>query len=409
MSAPPRRTARSLRELLGEEGNRLRLVYFLYFSAAGTLLPFLADYLKGRGFTGDQVGNVQMAPAVVALFAGVTWARVAEKLRDPVRVIGWLTTWAAICALLLPFASTPLAVGAVLVGMSVGDRALIPLLDSLSVGYVRKRPGSSYSRIRMFGSIGFALLATVLGRLLDARGNRPGDLVVPITIATFAVCYAIAARRLLPEPVAPGEHSSRGDLLVLLGNWRLVLLLVACAVHWVACMPYTLWMGRFAKELGLPSVVAGLGITAGVVAEVSAMMAFPWFARRLSARTLLALTFLGSALRWSLLSWVTHPVPVVLLQLFHGLSYGLFWSTLVQVVTDLVPARMRATGLALCSASVFGVGTLVGSKLAGWGHDQTGAVARLFGFGTWIELAVALVVFALPAHAAARGGGRTPS
>jgi PPP family 3-phenylpropionic acid transporter len=409
MSAPPPSAPTSrLRELLDGEGSRLRLVYFLYFAAAGTALPFLADYLKGRGFTGNQVGTVQMAPAVVALFAGVTWARVADALRDRVRVIGWVTAWAASCAVLLPFASTPLTVGLVLIGMSAGDRALIPLLDTLTVGYVRKRPGASYSRIRMFGSIGFALLATALGRMLDLRGNRSGDLAVPITIAAFSVCYAVAARRLIPEPDLPGERSSRGDLLVLLGNLPLVLLLVACAVHWVACMPYTLWMGRFAKELGLPATVAGLGITAGVIAEVSAMMAFPLLARRFSTRALLAVTFLGSALRWGLLSVSAHPVPVVLLQLFHGLSYGLFWATLVQLVSDLVPARMRATGLALCSASVFGVGTLVGSKLAGWGHDLTGSVSRLFGFAAWIDLAIGAIAVAVFAARAAAMAGSEP-
>ena len=403
MSAPPPRGARrSLRALLDDEGNRLRLVYFLYFSAAGTSLPFLAKYLKGRGFTGDEVGTVQMLPGIPALFAGVLWARVADRIGDTVRVIGWVTAWAALCALLLPFAATPAAVGAVLISMAIGDRALIPMLDALSVGYVRQHPGTSYSRLRMFGSIGFALLSTVLGYVLDARGNRPGDLVIPWTIAGFSVAYALAARRLVPEPVVARERGSRGDLLVLLGNVRLVLLLVACAVHWLACMPYTLWMGQFVDELTLPPWVTGWGITAGVVAEVSVMVAFPWFARRFSSRALLATVFVGSALRWGLLARTESPAAVVALQLFHGLSYGLFWTTLVQVVTDLVPPRMRATGLALCAASVFGVGTVVGSKLIGWGHDQIGSVAGLFAIGTWIELAVALVVFVLPAHGAAR-------
>jgi PPP family 3-phenylpropionic acid transporter len=299
-------------------------------------------------------------------------------------------------------------VGAVLIAMGLGDRGLVPMLDSLSVGYVRTHPGASYSRLRMFGSIGFALLATVLGYVLDARGNRPGDPVIPWTIAGFSVAYALAARRLVPEPVVGHERGSRGDLRLLLGNPRLVLLLVACAIHWLACMPYTLWMGRFVDELRLPPWVTGWSITAGVVAEVSTMMAFPWISRRLSSRALLAVVFLGSALRWGLLSWTTSPAAVIALQVFHGLSYGLFWTTLVQIVTDLVPPRMRATGLALCAASVFGVGTLVGAKLIGWGHDQTDSVAGLFAIGTWIELAVALVVFALPAHGAPRAGAGSP-
>jgi PPP family 3-phenylpropionic acid transporter len=411
MSALSPRSGARLREILDGEGSRLRLVYFLFFATAGTALPFLAKYLKDRGFTGDQVGTVQMLPGIPALFAGVLWARVAERIGNTVRVIGWVTAWAAFCALFLPFARTPLAVGAVLILMAIGDRGLIPMLDSLSVGYVRKHPGTSYSHLRMYGSIGFAVLATVLGYVLAWRGNLPGDPIIPWTIAGFAVAYAIAARRLIPEPVVASERGAPGDLWVLLGNARLVLLLVACSVHWLACMPYTLWMGRFVDELRLPPWVTGWGMTAGVVAEVSVMMVFPWLARRFAPRALLATVFLGSALRWWLLSWTTSPAAVIALQLFHGLSYGLFWTTMVQVVTDLVPSRMRATGLALCAASIFGVGTLVGAKLIGWGHDQTGSVARLFGIGTWIDLAVALVVFVLPAHGAARtaadgGAGR---
>jgi PPP family 3-phenylpropionic acid transporter len=402
-AAPPLRArAAALRQRLEGEGNRLRLVYFLYFAATGTLQPFLAKYLKGRGFTGGEVGNIQMAPAVVALFAGVVWARIAEKRRDPVRVIGWLTAWAALSALFLPFAATPLAVGAVVFSMSLGDRGLMPLLDSLSLEYVRKRPEVSYSRMRMFGSLGYAVLATALGYVLDARGDRPGDVLVPATIAFFAVCYALAARRLVPEPPAQREHPTWRDLWVLFGDYRLMLVLAAGAIHWVACMPYSLWMGRFVEELGLPAWVAGWAITAGVLAEVTAMMAFPWLERWFSPRALLAVVFLGSAARWALTARTSSAPAIVALQVLHGLSYGLFWATLVKLVTDLVPARMRATGLALCSATVFGVGNMVGSRLVGWGHDQTHSVARLFGWATWPDLAIGAAAVALLAWSAVR-------
>jgi PPP family 3-phenylpropionic acid transporter len=394
---PSRRTA-----FLGSEGARLRLVYLLYYSASGTLLPYLARYLKGRGFSGSEIGTIQMVPSIVALFGGIVWARTAEKLRDTVRVVGWMTTWAACCAVFLPFASTPLTVGLVLLGMSLGDRGLVPLLDSLTMGWVRAGEGRSYSRIRVFGSIGFAALAFVLGQVLTLRGERPGDPVIPFTIAGFAVCYALAARRLLPQPVTHREHATGNDLLALLGDSRLVLLLLACAVHWVACMPYSLWMGQYVSELGLPAAVAGQGITAAVLAEVAVMTAFPWFERRFSSRLLLAASFLASALRWALLARTSSAAAVVALQLFHGLSYGLFWSTLVKQVTDLVPARMRATGLALTSAVVFGLANMVGSKLAGWGHDRTHSVARLFGVAAWIDLAIAVAVVALLAHRAVR-------
>jgi PPP family 3-phenylpropionic acid transporter len=389
---------RAASRLLGTEAARLRLVYFLYYASAGSLLPFLSRYLVGRGFTGQQIGTIQMVPSIVALFGGIVWARVAERLRDTVRVVGWITTWSACCALLLPFAGTPLAVGLVLLGMALGDRGLVPLLDSLTMGWVRAGEGRSYSRIRVFGSIGFAALAYLLGQVLTLRGDRPGDVAVPVTITTFAVGYALAARRLVPQPATHREHASGQDLRALLGDRRLLALLLACAVHWIACMPYSLWMGQFVDELHLPATVTGAGITAGVLAEVTVMTVFPWFERRFSSRALLATAFLGSALRWALLARTTSAHAVVALQLFHGLSYGLFWSTLVRQVTELVPVRMRATGLALTAAMVFGLANMVGSQLAGWGHDRTHSVARLFAFSAWTDLAIAAAVVALLAH-----------
>ncbi len=257
-------------------------------------------------------------------------------------------------------------------------------------------------RIRMFGSLGFVALAFVLGWVLTLRGDRPGDVIVPATIAGAVVCYALAARRLAPAPSAHPERPSWRDLRVLLGDGRLMLLLAAGAVHWAACVPYSFWIGVFVQDLHLAPEVAGTGITAGVLAEIGVMLAFPWLERRFPARALLAVAFLGSAVRWALRARATHPAAVVGLQLFHGLTYGLFWSTLIQVLGHMIPGRLRATGLALNAAMVFGVGNAVGSKLAGRLYDHYHSVAPLFGWGAAADLAITFGVIALLARGAAR-------
>ncbi len=381
---------------------RLRLVYFLYFAASGVSLPYLSAYLRGRGFTGDQIGTIQVIPSLLGVLLPPAWALVADLRRDPVPVLRWITAWAACSALFLPFAATPLTVGAVVLAQSLGGGSVVALLDTVSLDHCRKHPGTSYSRIRMFGSLGFVALAFALGWVLTARGGRPGDVVVPATIAGVAVCYALAARRLAPAPSAHPERPSWRDLVVLLGNRRLMLLLAACAVHWAACVPYVFWIGVFVQDLHLAPDVAGSGITAGVLAEIGAMLAFPWLDRRFSARALLALAFLGSAVRWALLARATHPAAVVALQLLHGLTYGLFWPTLMMVLAQMIPGRLRATGLALSSAVVFGLGNAVGSKLAGRLYDHYHSVGPLFGWSAAADLAITVGVVILLAGGAAR-------
>jgi len=58
----------------------------------------------------------------------------------------------------------------------------------------------------------------------------------------------------------------------------------------------------------------------------------------------------------------------------------------VEAMSRLVPAPLRATGQALYTAVVFGVGNAVGYQLAGLALDGYGRAAPLFAWAGAIEL-----------------------
>jgi len=101
---------------------------------------------------------------------------------------------------------------------------------------------------------------------------------------------------------------------------------------------------------------------------------------------LLATAFAGSALRWLALSQAESAAAVVALQLLHGLTFGLFWSYSVEALSRLVPGPLRATGQALFTAVVFGLGNAVGYQLAGRALDWYGRSPPLFAWAGAIEL-----------------------
>ncbi|HEX8907991.1 MAG TPA: MFS transporter, partial [Anaeromyxobacteraceae bacterium] len=176
------------------------------------------------------------------------------------------------------------------------------------------------------------------------------------------------------------------DALALLRDRRLLALLVACAVHWGACAPFHLLFGVFVRDLSLPASVTGLAMAAGVGAEVLALLAYPRLAGRFGPRALFAVAFAGTALRWALLARATTAPALVLLQLLHALTFGVFWGASMQAMAALVPAPLRATGQALYAAVVFGAGNGLGYQLAGAGYDRFGGVGPLFGWAALVEL-----------------------
>src|SRR5512138_3550175 len=324
---------------------RLRLFYLLYYGNVGTYLPFFPAYLRGRGFTGEQIGLVQMLPSLLAPVVALSWASYADHRATPQRALRLAAGWAALAVLLLPFARAPWQVGAVVLLMSLGDRAVVPLADSTTLEWCRAHPGTSYTRIRLFGSIGFILLSLAVGRALTLRGDRPADLLVPAVVVVCVVGYALVARG---APAAPGrvDRPVARDLAGLARDRRLHLLLAASALHWAACAPFHLLFGVFVRDLGLPADVTGIGMGLGVLAEIGALLLFPRLERRLPLRALFAIAFLGSALRWALLAGARGAPAVAALQLLHGLTFGLFWGSAMRALSDVVPAPLRATGQA---------------------------------------------------------------
>jgi PPP family 3-phenylpropionic acid transporter len=384
---------------------RLRALYFLYYGNVGTYLPFFAVYLHGLGFSGKQIGIIQMLPSFpLAPLVAIAWATFADHRATPQRALRLATGWVALAVLLLPLARTPAQVGAVVVLMALGDRAVVPLADSVTIEWCRENPGVSYARIRLFGSLGFVALTVLVGRLLTMRGGRPADLLVPATVVLCVCGYALVARG-IPATPRHGDRPAPREMLALLRDRRLWFLLGPAALHWAACAPYHVFFGVFVRDLHLPDDVTSAGMATGVIAEIAVLLLFPRLEKRFPLRRLLAVAFLGSAVRWALLARASEPFTVAGLQALHGLTFGLFWGSAMRALEDVVPPRLRATGQAVFTGVVFGGANAVGYALSGIGYDRLGGTGPLFAWAAALEL-VPLAILLVPAG---RGGPAAPA
>jgi len=373
---------------------RLRWLYFLYYAGVGTFLSYFALYLRGLGFSGEQIGLVTFGQQMVAAPATLIWGGIADRLGAPSRALAVCTAGMLFAVCGLPFARTPAQVGVVLALSGLFSGAVVPLLDSTTVETVKGFAGHSYARTRLWGSIGYVLAAQGLGLLLALRGDRPGDRAMPFAYLLCVAGYALIAQVLPPVDAHP-ERPHWRDAAVLLKNPRLLFVLAICAIHWVASAPYNLLFGVLVRDLGFPSTVTGAGLAAGVLGEVLALLVFATLLRRFSLRMLFGAAFAATALRWALLARAHSAPELVGLQLLHAFSFGMFWGCAVEALQRTVPVRLRATGQALFSALVFGAGNAAGYVLAGAGYDRFGSAAPLYKFAAAVEL-LPLLLLLLP-------------
>src|SRR5437868_11645706 len=110
--------------------------------------------------------------------------------------------------------------------------------------WARRAAQRSYARTRLFGSLGFVVVAQGLGAALWARGDRSTDRLMPLATVACVAGYALLLNLHGPAPSSFGADappSSRSSplrsMLALLGNAGVVWLFALCAVHWRPARP----------------------------------------------------------------------------------------------------------------------------------------------------------------------------
>ena len=376
---------------------RLAVFYLLLFMSVGITLPFLPWYFSTLGLSATQSGVLLAVGPTFALVAPPLWGQLSDRTGRPGAVLVVVSAGAAAGFGLLSAAT---AFGAVLLALAVHSAfasATSTLIDTLTLQHVERR-GGSYSAIRLWGSVGFVVSALAFGQRRVIDGSA---VLMPLALMAAYAAWAAVMLARAPAHRPAGPRATVAQAVALVSRGEVVLVLVATALHWIACAPFNGTLPVHLKALGLSPATVSYCAAAGVLAEIAVMWSWPRWSHRLSAHSLLILSFLGSALRWWGMSLTSSGPVLVALSLLHGLTFGAFFVAAVAWMASQAPGSLRATGQSLLVAGTFGVGGLVGYVLAGRAYDALGG-HRLFAAAGALELAPAALLLAAGWRARAR-------
>ncbi|MGR9107185.1 MAG: MFS transporter [Gammaproteobacteria bacterium] len=345
---------------------RLSAFYVFYFAALGALLPYWSLYLESLGFDASQIGELIALLVGTKIIAPNIWGWIADRSGRSIQVIRTASLVTTIAFLGTFLDSGFLWMAGVTLVFSFFWNAALPQFEALTFLHLKHDP-HGYSRVRLWGSIGFVVSVFWAGRFLDERTIS----ALPPVIAVLLAGIWLASLAVPGKPASIAAPGSSTGFVGLLRKPVVVAFLVVVCLAQVAHGPYYVFYSIDLKDHGYDNGRIGQLWSLGVIAEIVLFVYMPALLKRSTLRLILLLSVLAGSVRWILIGYcVDQPLVLVFAQILHAMTFGSTHIAAVHIVHRYFRDGSHGRGQALYSSMSFGLGGMLGSYLSGamWDH-----------------------------------------
>jgi PPP family 3-phenylpropionic acid transporter len=308
--------------------SRLSRFYFTYYFFVGAFVPYWGLYLKSEHFSPADIGILMSLFQISRIFAPNFWGWLADHTGKRAQWIR-LTAFLGLCG----FAAVFWAHGFywfffVMAALSLFTSSTLPLAESLTLAHLATTNGH-YSRIRMWGSLGFIVAAVILGYLIDFAGIKSLLwFLLAVQITLFALTHSLADAK-----VEPHEHD-RFSIWQVIKQPNVLALLIGCALmvtaHGVLYNFYSIYLSDHGYSKGM----IGLLWSVGVICEIGIFMLMPKLMARYSLKTILLVSLVLAVIRFTMIGIaVDNLLLLALAQSLHAATFGSFHAASVEAIT----------------------------------------------------------------------------
>jgi MFS transporter, PPP family, 3-phenylpropionic acid transporter len=388
--------ANRTRALTSPEG-RTAVFYLFVFGIPGVTGAYFGIWLFDKGLSAGEIGWINSIPILLTLFFSLHVGRLADRAKDWRNII-----------IAGAFLSGLLPIGMFFVNdfwglLIVWTLALLPfglvmpVIDAATMRMTR-RNGTNFAFVRAFGTIGYllALIGTAWA-VQSFGGGMFLPFVLVITLARAALSLLLPHFR---APTTDTLQSARptpptltaGRFVEWLKPWFIGPILAFALVQGLHFI-LSSFAGIVWRDNGIAEGWVGPLLALGAVAEVMVMLLFKRFASRISARYLILFAMLVSAFRWGAMTFNPPLLVLALLQLTHGITFGLSYLGLMNFIANWTSEDVAAEAQSFAQVVQLSIVVLI---LSGFGYviDAFGIHAFAAGIVTSLIAAV-LVIWSL--------------
>ena len=346
---------------------RLSAYYFAYFAFLGVFAPYFGLYLQSLSLSAWDIGLLMSQMQLMRVIGPYLWGALADRLGARLLIVR-VTAMVALC--LFPaffFLHRFDGLLLVMTAFAFFTAAALPLVEGLTLDHLRDN-SAGYSRVRLWGSVGYIISVTAAGILLDRMGLTSLLWICIVSLAGILLSSLFVPDTRLHLPAE--ETSPVGEIL---RQPSVRALLAACFAMAVAHSTLNIFYAILLAGHGYSKSAVGALFSLGVVAEIAVFLLMPRVMRRFSLRVILLTCFAAAVVRFAMIGWGVDLLAVLALaQVLHSVTYGACHSAAIAAINRCFPGRARSRGQALYAGVSFGAGGLAGGLLSGWTWDWLG-------------------------------------
>lgn len=363
---------------------KLSSFYLIYFASVGTLIPFFGLYLQSLSLNALEIAQIIAVLSLARLVSPILWTSLSERW-------GSLRTSVirAVSLTLLPIMvlwQIQDYVGLLILAWWLGFfwHAILPSFEAMTLQHLAGAP-QAYSRIRVWGSIGFIVAVQGVGALMDLWGTD--WFLISVTVLFLLLLWSAwwnDAPSNHDTLIAPEESRQNTQLSIwqVLGKKGMPTLMIAVMLMQVSHGVYYAFYSILLADKGYSATAIGALWSLGVLAEVIMF----WLMHHLltwqfSIRFWLSFGLAIACLRWELLAFGSdYLLLLIFIQLLHAITFALFHSATMQALQHLFSQQGSAQAQAWYASIGYGVGGVLGAIVAGylWEYGQEGMLAFAF-------------------------------
>jgi PPP family 3-phenylpropionic acid transporter len=380
---------------------RLSGFYGLYFALIGCIMPFWGLYLQQQNFAVADIGILLALFSGVRIFAPNIWASLSHLLESyiaPIQLLRLGGVLMVVCFVAIYWATEFWHYALIMLAYGFFWSAILPQYEILTLNHI-KNDLDAYSSIRLWGSIGFIILVSVLGWVFDLISLN----YLP-AIMLFLMLAIVFNSFVLPAPLKhnndneKNENLNKDDDRKASGiNWGLISFLVIIVLIQISHGPYYVFFSIYLQQLDYSHWMIGLLWSLGVLSEIIIFWKIALFMQRWSLRELVILSLLLTAIRWLMTAYFAEVgFMLIVSQCLHAFSFGLLHVVSVKYIAIFYPDKQQLHGQALYSGLGFGLGGALGAYLAGIAWAAYGSVWVFVGAAIMALVALMVAYYGLP-------------
>ncbi len=349
-------------------------LHFTVYATLALITVYFPLYFDSLGFTKLQIGAVYSIGPILSIAANLLAGIISDLTKSLRRVLNLLFAGQILAlAWLLPQREFVM-ISASMALFYFFQTPVTSMLDSMTL-LAANQMNRSFSFIRMFGSLGYAIGAVVLGWLLNTYGSN-----LTIFLAVGIVAAALVFSLLTSNFQASVRKFAFGGLWAVIRSREVLAFFAMIAMISVAHRINDGFLSVAMREMGASDDIIGVASLVSSVSEIPIFFLLARYGHHFREFSLLGIAGFMYFARMLLLSFVTAPWGIVAIQAMHSVTFGIFYITTLRCLQSMIPDEYRSSGQAFFTIIWSGVAGLLAGTIGGWLYDAFG-LAALFRLG----------------------------